>query len=59
MRLFAARAGGAGVGMDKRCEPVQSAKWARRLGLAAFLFFLIKGLAWLAVPAVLAAWAVR
>ncbi len=25
-----------------------------RLGLAAFLFFLIKGLAWLAVPALLA-----
>ncbi len=29
-------------------------KWGRRLGAAAFLFFLIKGLAWLAVPALIA-----
>ena len=29
--------------------------WWRRLGLGAFLFFLIKGLAWLALP-VLAVW---
>ena len=25
-------------------------KWSRRVGVAAFLFFLIKGLAWLAIP---------
>lgn len=29
-------------------------KWGRRLGAAAFLFFLIKGLAWLVVPALIA-----
>ncbi|RIK66438.1 MAG: hypothetical protein DCC65_09860 [Planctomycetota bacterium] len=28
--------------------------WIRRLGVVGFLFFLIKGLAWLAVPALLA-----
>lgn len=34
----------------KRCPaPV----WLRRLGLAGFLFFLVKGLLWLIVPAVL------
>lgn len=27
--------------------------WLRRLGLAGFLFFLIKGLLWLLVPALL------
>ena len=32
--------------------------WVRRLGVAGFLFFLIKGLAWLIVPSVLAWWAV-
>ena len=31
-------------------------RWARRLGIAGFLFFLIKGLLWLAVPAALVAW---
>lgn len=33
--------------------------WMRRFGAAAFLFFLIKGLAWLIVPAVIAWSAVR
>lgn len=28
--------------------------WVRRLGVAGFLFFFIKGLAWLALPALLA-----
>lgn len=28
--------------------------WLRRLGVAGFLFFFLKGLAWLAVPALLA-----
>lgn len=37
----------------------RSLRWGRRLGVAAFLFFLIKGLAWLIVPAVLAYLAVR
>lgn len=31
-------------------------KFARRLGAAAFLFFLIKGLLWLLVPALLVWW---
>jgi len=29
-------------------------KWTKRFGLAAFLFFLIKGLAWLIVPGLIA-----
>jgi hypothetical protein len=29
--------------------------WIRRLGVAGFLFFLIKGLAWLIVPALIVA----
>ncbi|HRJ49994.1 MAG TPA: hypothetical protein PKU91_05650 [Phycisphaerales bacterium] len=33
--------------------------WMRRFGAVAFLFFLIKGLAWLIVPAVIAWSAVR
>lgn len=28
-------------------------KWSRKIGIVAFLFFLIKGLAWLAIPFVL------
>lgn len=28
-------------------------KWSRKVGLAAIVFFLIKGLAWLAIPFVL------
>ncbi len=30
----------------------------QRLGMATFLFFLIKGLLWLCVPAALAAWGI-
>lgn len=29
--------------------------WIKRLGVAGFLFFLIKGLLWLAIPAALVA----
>lgn len=29
----------------------RAARWGGRLGVAAFCFFLIKGLAWLVVPA--------
>jgi hypothetical protein len=32
-------------------------EWAATLGLGAFLFFLIKGLLWLAVPIALGFWA--
>ncbi|MGD9690969.1 MAG: hypothetical protein AB7K52_08605 [Phycisphaerales bacterium] len=42
------------------CRPARK-PWggtvASRLGAAAFMFFLIKGLAWLLVPAALAVWA--
>ncbi len=31
-------------------------KWIARFGVAGFLFFLIKGLLWLAVPAIIVAW---
>ena len=31
-------------------------RWTARFGLAGLLFFLIKGLLWLAAPAVLAFW---
>lgn len=30
------------------------AKWVKRLGFAGFMFFLIKGLLWLLVPALVA-----
>jgi len=35
-------------------ETRRALKWSKRVGLAAFLFFLIKGLLWLIVPAVIA-----
>ncbi len=38
--------------------PIKS-PWLRRLGAAAFLFFLIKGLLWLIIPGVLAYFAMR
>jgi len=37
----------------------KTAKWGKRLGFAAFMFFLIKGLAWLIVPTVVAVVATR
>ena len=43
-------------------EPVKqkfALKWTKRFGLAAFLFFLIKGLLWLIVPAVIAYFAIN
>ncbi len=30
-------------------------RWAKRVGAAAFLFFLVKGLLWLAIPAAVVA----
>lgn len=35
----------------KKCPAVN---WVKRFGLAGFLFFLIKGLLWLIVPALIA-----
>ncbi|MFA6045543.1 MAG: hypothetical protein WC718_11205 [Phycisphaerales bacterium] len=37
----------------------RAARWGKRLGFFAFAFFLIKGLAWLVVPAALAVIATR
>jgi hypothetical protein len=34
-------------------------RWSKRIGAAAFLFFLVKGLLWLIVPAVVAYFAVK
>lgn len=39
--------------------PRAAARWGKRLGIAAFLFFLIKGLAWLVVPAAITYFASR
>lgn len=35
-------------------EPKLQTAWLKRIGVGGFLFFLIKGLLWLTVPAVLA-----
>lgn len=34
------------------CSPFKS-KWIKRIGVAGFLFFLLKGLLWLIVPGLL------
>ena len=34
-------------------------RWTKRVGVAAFLFFLIKGLLWLIVPAIIAFFALK
>ena len=34
--------------------PSNAERWTKRIGLAAFLFFLIKGIIWLVVPAIVA-----
>jgi len=36
-----------------QAEPKGFVKWIKRLGVAGFMFFLIKGLLWLTVPALL------
>lgn len=38
---------------------VTGGRWGKRLGAAAFVFFLVKGLAWLVVPLAAAAIATR
>jgi hypothetical protein len=35
---------------------LKSGNWIRRLGVAGFAFFLIKGLLWLAAPGLLLLW---
>ncbi|MGP1309701.1 MAG: hypothetical protein ACTS27_05835, partial [Phycisphaerales bacterium] len=46
---------------DDLSEPRRgrAARWVARFGVAGFLFFLIKGLAWLIVPAAIAAYAAK
>jgi len=34
-------------------------RWTKRVGIAAFLFFFIKGLLWLIVPAIVAYFALK
>jgi len=34
-------------------------RWTKRVGVAAFLFFLIKGIIWLIVPAIAAYFALK
>jgi hypothetical protein len=36
-----------------------TANWIKRLGFYGFLFFLVKGLLWLLVPALVTAWAIH
>jgi len=36
-----------------------SLKWTKRIGLAAFLFFVIKGMLWLLIPAIIAYFATK
>lgn len=40
---------------DDPAARLTATAWLRRLGWAGFLFFLVKGLLWLAVPALLVA----
>jgi hypothetical protein len=40
-----------------RVSDMRAATWIRRIGFWGFLFFLVKGLLWLIVPALVAFWA--
>jgi len=43
------------AGMTGKTEEQKGAlKWVKRLGVAGFMFFLIKGLLWLLVPGLIA-----
>lgn len=44
------------AGASAPAEAPARTPWLRRIGVAGFLFFLIKGLLWLTVPAAIAAW---
>jgi len=41
---------------DQSSSKPRVPRWIARLGVAGFLFFLVKGLLWLAVPAIIVAW---
>jgi hypothetical protein len=36
--------------------PSRTARWGKRVGAIGFLFFLVKGLLWLLIPALILAW---
>ncbi len=40
--------------MTEKTEKTGLLKWVKRLGVAGFMFFLVKGLLWLIVPALIA-----
>jgi hypothetical protein len=40
--------------MTDKTEQTGLLKWVKRLGVAGFMFFLVKGLLWLIVPALIA-----
>jgi hypothetical protein len=40
-----------------RVSDMRAATWIKRIGFWGFLFFLVKGLLWLIVPALVAFWA--
>jgi hypothetical protein len=42
------------MGEDPTKGKCPAVKWTKRFGAAAFLFFLVKGLLWLIVPALIA-----
>ena len=48
-----------GPGDTSPAEQGRVLRWVQRLGVAGFAFFLIKGLLWLIVPALLAYWGTR
>lgn len=56
MRLRLNKFGAAAERVVARC-PLPA--WARRLGLLGFLFFLVKGLLWLLLPALAGLWIVE
>jgi len=47
--------------MHKAGSPIPSSaeRWTKRVGVAAFLFFLIKGILWLILPAIVAYFALK
>jgi hypothetical protein len=53
MLFIRPRPGSAGIAVSNSSS--SRLRWGRRVGFIVFLFFLIKGLAWLLVPAAIAA----
>jgi len=45
------------LGQNLAYTDMRAAIWIKRIGLWGFLFFLVKGLLWLIVPALVAFWA--